>query len=59
MPVQVPGIRLLWKHLNKPVEEEESLVIKHVRKELASALDTHFLGLETWELKLFLTQDLK
>ena len=43
----IPGVRLLLKHVSKPVVDEENPVIKIVRKELESALNTRFLGVET------------
>ena len=46
----IPGIRLLLKHVSKPVADEENPVIKTVRKGLESALETWFLGVETWDL---------
>ena len=46
----IPGVRLLLKHVGKPVADEESPVIKTVREELKSALSTGFLGVETWGL---------
>ena len=58
----IPGVRLLLKHVGKPVADEENPVIKTVRKELKTALSTLFLvsklgGFIAW--LLFLTQDLK
>ena len=41
------GVRLLLKHVSKPVVDEENPVIKTVRKEWESALNTCFLDVET------------
>ena len=46
----IPGIRLLTKHVSKPVITEESSVIRNVRKELETSLETRFADIETWEL---------
>ena len=36
----IPGIRMLVKHLGKPVATEESSVITNVRREISLSLET-------------------
>ena len=46
---------MLLKHVSKPVADEENPVIKTIRKGLESALETRFLGVETWDLHIMAT----
>ena len=46
----IPGIRILLKHLGKPVATEESSVVRNTRSQILSSLDTRFSGVEAWDL---------
>ena len=46
----IPGIRMLCKHLSKPVTDDENRSVRNVREGIASSLQTRFSGIELWEL---------
>ena len=43
----IPGIRMLCKHLSKPVTDDENRSVRNVREGVASSLQTRF---SVWEL---------
>ena len=46
----IPGIRLLCKHVSKPVTDDEGRSLKKVYEGLATSLNTRFSGVESREL---------
>jgi len=46
----IPGVRILLKHLGKPVASEESSVVKNARSQMLLSLETRFSGVEGWGL---------
>ena len=46
----IPGIMILYKHVSKPVIDDESRSVKKVHEQLAASLNTQFSCVESWEL---------
>ena len=46
----IPAIRLLSRHVSKPLSDGENEVSRKIRKQLDDSLHQRFLGVETWEL---------
>lgn len=46
----IPAIRLLSRHVSKPLSDGENEVSRKVRRQLDDSLKQRFLGVETWQL---------